>query len=93
MNAIIFVLFLQVVSLLQGFYPSPTLRRSNLPDFRVLSESSDLKLDDDVVSVIQNDSLAQYRDELSRLRGTPELVDRLINIAAEYPGIEVIFLL
>jgi oligoendopeptidase F len=30
-----------------------------------------------------------YRDEIASLRGTPELVDRLENLVAKYPGIEL----
>ena len=33
--------------------------------------------------------LEQYLDELISLRGTPELVDRLENLAQKFPGIEV----
>jgi len=36
-----------------------------------------------------NDILDMYRDEIASLRGTPELVDRLENLVAKYPGIEL----
>lgn len=36
-----------------------------------------------------NKIIEQYMDELISLRGTPELVDRLENLAQKYPGIEL----
>jgi len=33
--------------------------------------------------------LDRYMEELVRLRGTPELVDRLENLASKYPGLEM----
>lgn len=35
-----------------------------------------------------DDIVDQYREELIRLRGTPELVDRLENLVQNHPGIE-----
>ena len=35
--------------------------------------------------------LAEYKQELISLRGTPELVDRLENLASKYPGLEVLY--
>jgi len=41
-------------------------------------------------SLINSDEvLAEYKQELISLRGTPELVDRLENLASKYPGLEV----
>lgn len=39
-----------------------------------------------------DDILAEFKDELISLRGTPELVDRLENLASKYPGLEVIYI-
>ena len=36
-----------------------------------------------------DDIIAQYYDELVQLRGTPELVDRLENLASKHPGLEL----
>lgn len=36
-----------------------------------------------------DDIIQQYYDEIVSLRGTPELVDRLENLANIYPGIEL----
>ena len=40
-------------------------------------------------TVISSDILSQYYDELISLRGTPEMVDKLVNLASKYPGFEV----
>lgn len=40
-------------------------------------------------TAISNDILSEYYNELVALRGTPELVDRLVYLAAAYPGFEV----
>lgn len=37
--------------------------------------------------------LEEYKQELIALRGTPELVDRLENLASKYPGLEVCYYL
>ena len=38
---------------------------------------------------IDNEILSKYLEEIKSLRGTPELVDRLENLVARYPGIEL----
>ena len=43
-----------------------------------------------IISTIDSSSvLDNYMEELVRLRGTPELVDRLENLASKHPGLEM----
>lgn len=51
------------------------LRSSASNDFEIMNDS--------------NEILSKYMDEIIKLRGTPELVDRLENLASKYPGLEL----
>lgn len=66
----------------------PTKRVST---FRMSSSPTDSDVTPLLESSVLTNSevLAKFRDELISLRGTPELVDRLENLAQKHPGIEL----
>ena len=60
-----------------------TLIPDTEPPTSIVSTSSDS------MPMSSQDVLEQYMDEIVSLRGTPELVDRLENLAQKHPGIEL----
>jgi superfamily II RNA helicase len=72
------------IALLCSLIHSFVTKQCNRPyEFCIKSISGDIKNDNTFTTIIE-----KYREELASLRGTPELVDRLENIARHNTGIE-----
>lgn len=90
LEALLLSLFVNsYLSLNTRFYQSNKLCiQKSTRNYNIRNKASSQDIDP-ILSIDTDDVIDLYRDELQALTGTPELVDKLENLASKFPGIEM----